>query len=354
MSAWNKGLTKETDIRVAKYANSNKGKHISEENKRRVSEANKGRIAWNKGLTKETNDSVKAISIAKLGNKYCLGRTCSEENKKRASDFMKGKKFGLGNKSRTGQKRSPDEVAEQIVTYKERGYKPSEYAKLRASEVNKGKPRPQHVRDAVSQANKNRIISSETRQKLSESSTGRLWSDERKKKLSDYWMGRVITREQRDAIRESLLRQHDRLSASAKLLWQDPVKVEKMVAKMRKARQVRPNNLESSIIEMLNKNFPDEWKYTGNGGLVINRYCPDFLRNHGHNQLIEIYGDYWHKGENPQDRIDLFDSFGYKTLVLWESEVHKMSEAEFIKCIIDFMNMADLFYYKPKINVMGE
>ena len=62
---------------------------------------------------------------------------------------------------------------------------------------------------------------------------------------------------------------------------------------------------------------------------------------------IEIYGDYWHRGENPQDRVDLFDTYGYKTLVIWEKEVHSMSEDEFVKLVFKFMQKVDLFYYTP-------
>ena len=38
-------------------------------------------------------------------------------------------------------------------------------------------------------------------------------------------------------------------------------------------------------------------------------------------KLIEVYGDYWHKDDNPQERIDYFKKYGFDTLVLWEYEV---------------------------------
>jgi G:T-mismatch repair DNA endonuclease (very short patch repair protein) len=38
----------------------------------------------------------------------------------------------------------------------------------------------------------------------------------------------------------------------------------------------------------------------------------------------ELYGDYWHKGQNPQDRIDMFKPFGFDTLVIWEKELKDM------------------------------
>lgn len=83
-SPWNKGLTKETDERVAKYGKSGsitnkgktssfKGKNHTEESKEKNRQSNLGRIAWNKGLTKETDERVSKYiknnsSLFKKGN----------------------------------------------------------------------------------------------------------------------------------------------------------------------------------------------------------------------------------------------------------------------------------------------
>ena len=40
-------------------------------------------------------------------------------------------------------------------------------------------------------------------------------------------------------------------------------------------------------------------------------------------KLIELYGDYWHRGQDPQDRIDLFKDAGYECLVIWEHELNE-------------------------------
>lgn len=41
----------------------------------------------------------------------------------------------------------------------------------------------------------------------------------------------------------------------------------------------------------------------------------------GKKQFIELYGDYWHKGQDPQERIDFFRQYGFNTLIIWESEL---------------------------------
>lgn len=45
-------------------------------------------------------------------------------------------------------------------------------------------------------------------------------------------------------------------------------------------------------------------------------------------KLIELFGDYWHKGEDPQDRINIFKKFGYDTLVIWESELKDINKVK--------------------------
>jgi len=282
-----------------------------------------------------------------IGNKSRTGMTNSPEMRENISKSLMGSKCGLGNKSRTGQKRSPEEIAKGSATYKARGYKLSEERKRKLSEERKGIKKPPHVGKAVAEANRRRVITQETREKLSKASTGREVSEHVRKKTSLRMKGVKRTLAEKEKISATLKKQSKELSERGKKLWQDTEKVKVMVKKMRWARQQRPNNLEASVMEMLNKHFPDEWQYSGNGGLVLGRCCPDFVRNHGHNQVIEIYGDYWHRGENPQDRVDLFDTYGYKTLVIWEKEVHSMSEDEFVKLVFKFMQKVDLFYYTP-------
>ena len=87
------------------------------------------------------------------------------------------------------------------------------------------------------------------------------------------------------------------------------------------AAGLKPNKAEQKLDGILQSNFPGEWLYTGEGSFTLGYAIPDFLNVNGKKQLIELYGDYWHQGENPQDRIDYFQSFGFSTLVVWEHEL---------------------------------
>ena len=55
--------------------------------------------------------------------------------------------------------------------------------------------------------------------------------------------------------------------------------------------------------------------------MILSGKIPDFVNVNGKKKLIELYGDYWHRNDNPQDRINLFKKFGWDTLVVWEKEL---------------------------------
>lgn len=84
----------------------------------------------------------------------------------------------------------------------------------------------------------------------------------------------------------------------------------------------RPNNIEKIIDEMT----PDFIRYTGDGSwwrrLHNGKYKnPDFKVT-GQNKIIEIWGDYWHKKENPNFLIEHYRRSGLECLVIWENEIY--------------------------------
>ena len=66
------------------------------------------------------------------------------------------------------------------------------------------------------------------------------------------------------------------------------------------------------------------FSFVGNRQLLVGGKCPDFWD--GGTKLVELYGDHWHRGQNPQDRIEFFARYGYGCLVIWESELLKTKE----------------------------
>ena len=81
-----------------------------------------------------------------------------------------------------------------------------------------------------------------------------------------------------------------------------------------------PNKQEKKLQSMLDSTFPEQWSFVGDGQLRVGRKYPDF-KSTSSNKLIELYGDFYHKGQNPDDRIQYFKQFGYDCIVIWASEL---------------------------------
>jgi hypothetical protein len=72
-----------------------KNRIFSEEHKRNLSLSHKGKVSVNKGvigLFKHTEDAKRRIGESSKGNKYTLGKHLSEETRKKMSDARKGRK----------------------------------------------------------------------------------------------------------------------------------------------------------------------------------------------------------------------------------------------------------------------
>lgn len=92
----------------------------------------------------------------------------------------------------------------------------------------------------------------------------------------------------------------------------------------------RPNQLEAHVAELLS---PLGFHFVGKKSLRIAGQTPDFWD--GDHKVIEVYGDYWHRNDDPQERIDLFKAHGYDCLVVWEREWREDVEAV-VKRIVEF------------------
>lgn len=122
-----------------------------------------------------------------------------------------------------------------------------------------------------------------------------------------------------------------KLRESHKGRWEKATKEERnsWVINWIKAAKMKPNNIELYIKEFLDFTYPNEWKYVGDGSVVLNGFNPDFINANGEKKIIEIFGDYWHservkhrtKEEEEQLRCSRYAEYGYETLVIWENEV---------------------------------
>ena len=177
----------------------------------------------------------------------------------------------------------------------------------------------------------NRVWSKESRLKLSESLKKYKHTEEHKRRNSEaikiLWKDlkyrETIVKAQK--IGQNNLEVRKKKSQQSKKRWQCP----EFVKKMQLGLSLHPNKPETILLTLLNKLYPNEWKFTGDFSFMINGKNPDFVNCNGQKKCIELYGDYYHKGQNPQDRKDIFKEFGYETLVIWEHELENLERVKF-------------------------
>jgi len=202
---WNKGLTKETDVRIALAAN-------------KMSIAHMGQTPWNKGLTKETDSRL------------------IEMGKKVSNEHM-GKSSGM-----------------------------------------KGKHLTQETKDKCRKANLGR----------------KPWNTGLTKETDT----RVLA-----------------ISNSQKEHWQDPEYAKKCLHRR------TPSGSEQTFIDQ-----HKEFRFVGNGQLVIGGKNPDFVSIINDHKLIEIWGEHYKIGRNPKDLIDFYKVRGYECLIIWAEELRHLEK----------------------------
>ncbi len=112
---------------------------------------------------------------------------------------------------------------------------------------------------------------------------------------------------------------------SALRSWQTDEFVRKQI---KASNRCKINKAEQCLLDILDSFYPGEWKFVGDGTVIINGHCPDFINVNGQKEIIEHFGDYWHRGENAEERAKIFAPFGYKTLVIWEAELKDVVSLE--------------------------
>lgn len=190
-------------------------------------------------------------------------------------------------------------------------------------------------------------ITDETRNKLRLKELGQKHSPERVEANRLAQIGKVISEETRRKISiTSKGRQHsqiakEKLSQAHKHLWANPIFREDTIKRLCEARwtsesrekqalrminmlrekKMSPNKIETRLLKLLNKYYPNEWAFVGDFSLIIGGKSPDFANVNGKKLLVELWGEYWHRNDNSEERIALFSKFGYHTLVVWEREL---------------------------------
>lgn len=256
----------------------------TEETKRKIKKARTG--------THHSEESKRKISEAMIGNQYNLGKHPSLETKKKMSDSHKGMNF-------------------------------SEQHRKNISKAKMG-----------NQYNLGKHFSKEHRKKMSNSHKGKQFSEKHKRKLRENHKG-MLGKCFNDKAKK-------KMSKAAKNRWKNPKYKEKQLKAMFIGLELRPTNPERRLRNGLNKLFPKEYKYVGDGTIFIGYKNPDFINTNNQKKIIELFGDYWHskkrtgrtKSQEENQRIKHFSKYGFKTLIIWECELKNIKQLK--KKLIEF------------------
>lgn len=218
------------------------------------------------------------------------------------------------------------------------GRKASEKTRKKLREAQLGKPSPRkgasHTKEAREKMSKSRkgVPLSESHKKSIGIASKKVWAKktdiERAQWGKNIGIGEKGHKKSDESRRKmSIAKKGKRISPATeftsekmKAKYRDPI----YIKKMQKAWAIKPNKAEILMLKLLDELYPEEWKYTGDFSMTINGKCPDFVNCNGKKLIIEYWGDHWHRGEDPQDRIDAFKPFGYNTLVIWGHELKNM------------------------------
>lgn len=95
----------------------------------------------------------------------------------------------------------------------------------------------------------------------------------------------------------------------------------------------KPNKLEKYLDKILQENFPKQWKFVGDGKIMIGRKFPDFIFLGDQKKVVLLNGIYWHTKFRGIDDSVLnrkviedkesgpYKEFSYKVLHIWEDEL---------------------------------
>lgn len=97
-------------------------------------------------------------------------------------------------------------------------------------------------------------------------------------------------------------------------------------------RYRKPNERELQLQSVLDRHFPDVWKFVGDGQVWIEGKNPDFMNVNSKKQVIEVFGYHWHDPSyfpnraSEEELIAHYKSCGFDCIVFWEYDVYNEEE----------------------------
>jgi len=173
--------------------------------------------------------------------------------------------------------------------------------------------------------------------------TGKVASDETRLKMSQAHFGNKS-----NTGKTFGLETHRKVSEASLRMWSDPEKKSRIIRAIAKGNGKGKGTLPEEMVWSILQEYNFPFSYNARSGdIVLESLCPDFVSNDGNRFIIEVFGDYWHFREPESYRRDLYAKQGYKTLILWESEIYEGPEA-----YIAFLIHSLIRHANPELNAV--
>lgn len=304
-----------------------KGKHLSEETKRKISESLKNSEKFK--LSCGNQERIEKIK------KSLREQWKNPELRKKRIDSNKGKKHHFSDKQLFLKNVRKARQINKGKTYEEiYGEEKGKEMRKKRRESNRGEGNPFYGRKH-SEESKRKMSKSKIGRWVGENSPsyGKPKSEETKRKLSEALKGRLSPNKGIPCSEEA----KKKVSRANKLNWSNPEFVKRMY-KLR-SEKPKPNKVEKKLRQLLNKIQPHDWKYNGDfsQGISIGGKIPDFVNVNGKKAVIELFGQYWHSplfNQNvPQHRtydatIKHYKKYGFDCLIIWDEELQHMEQVK--------------------------
>jgi len=272
----------------------NKGKHLSDEHKRKLSTTHRGQLAWNKGK--------KGLNVA-----WNKGKPWSKEMKIKLSEAHKGQIPWMKGKNHT------EETKEKISMVKKgQHFSPKTEFKKGQVPYNKGVPMSKETKRKVSLAKKGKKLGP--------------FSEEHKKKISlgrigipSPMKGKKFSEAHKQKIRSATLKQYESGTFPQRM-------------NTKPERMLKEELLNRGYVE--GEDFIHQYKF-------MNKFMCDFVLPI-QKIVVEVYGDFWHANPNKYPKpiyphqikgagrdkskeayITKVDNNSWTYLVLWENDIKK-------------------------------
>ena len=269
---------------------------------------------WNKGLTKETSPKIADVAnkLRKKFDPYLLQDLYYRQNMT-MQEIAEMLGCSIGTVCRRFKEynipaRTPDQTMElrgvinsgrfrkgQIAHNKGISPSPESVEKRRQkllgrSTWNKGKPMHEWIPEESNQIRKEKI----------------------KKNNPRYWEGKKRSTETIEKIKSTKANRPSETKEAILRNWLRSI-------------HYRPNKSEQKLIEFFaSNNLP--YEYVGDGKIIIDGLCPDFINCNGEKKIIELFDECFHHPDEKQTRASRFAKYRFKMMVIWHKELCDMNK----------------------------